>query len=51
MGKCVFHNGRFYLWGKCVIHNGLFYLWGKRVIQWQILLTGMVLLMGQMCNS
>ena len=22
MGKCVIHNGGFYLWGKCVIHNG-----------------------------
>ena len=32
MGKCVIHNGGFYLWGKCVIHNGGFYLWGKCVI-------------------
>ena len=39
MGKCVIHNGGFYLWGKCVIHNGGFYLWGGFYF------------MGQMCNS
>ena len=32
MGKCVIHNGGFYLWGKCVIQNGGFHLWGKCVI-------------------
>ena len=56
MGKCVFHNGGFYLWGKCVIHNGGFYLrggfylWGKCVIH-NFTYGGRILLMGQMCNS
>ena len=57
MGKCVIHNGGFYLWGKCVIHNGGFYLWGKCVIHnggfyWgQTDFTYGEDFMGQMCNS